>query len=97
MSAGSNRFKIVSLVILITLLWNKAYIMGILCKRIINKPGLGKRFCTPADFCNSMIETLCYHSVPGIHDFFLSLLGKCEHHNAACIAVQAVNNIRLMF
>ena len=28
MSAGSNGFKVMALVILITLLWNKAYVVG---------------------------------------------------------------------
>ena len=97
MSAGGNGFKVVTLFILITLLWNKANIVGILCKRVINETCLRKRLSAASYFCNGMIKTLGHHLMPGLHDFFLGLFVKCKHHNTACIAVQPVNNKGLMF
>ena len=87
--AGGNSFCLVILV-----MWNVAYVVGVLCQRVVYKPRVFERHCFSRNFCNGMVKPFCYHGVPAVHDFFLHLFVKGKHHNAACVPVQPVNGKR---
>ena len=89
-----NGFFRIFLVRQISSFWHKTDVVCVVRNFIINDAAGRQKNATLRIFRNSMIKPLRYHFVPAVHDFFLGRLRHCEHHYAAGISVQTVNNKR---